>query len=188
MGDEFAIMADHHDRGALLVESVDQVHDRLHTAPVLSGGGLVDHQDLGLGDQRRGHRDQLSLSAGQRQRVGFAQIRQTGELQHGGGPRGDLCLWPPCHPQREADLIGNRATEDLMIGILEDVTDLTRQLPSRPAGDIASADQDPSGGWTKQSVQVFGDSRLSRPVGPGQSDELPGADREVDAVQHLRPR
>src|SRR3954470_1367571 len=73
------VLLDHEDRHARLVDLADLVEDRVHEERRQPGRGLVQQEQIGLGDERARHRQHLPLPARQRPRAlppALAQARK----------------------------------------------------------------------------------------------------------------
>ena len=104
------------------------------------GERLVHQEDLGLADDRAPHRHALALAAGELARLALEQRRQLellGDLAHALLALG---LRHPRHPQREADVGGDREVrvERVVLEHHRDVAALRRVV-----ADVALADVDP---------------------------------------------
>ncbi len=80
--------------------------------------------------------------------------------------------------QPKGNLLAHGGLVDLMVGVLKNVADFARQIGDGKGRGYALADEDlPMRGF-EQTVEVFDQRGLARPVRPDQRDELAGDDGE----------
>jgi hypothetical protein len=74
--DQFQIVADQHDAGALGGGLADQPHNQVQIAAIQAAGGLVQDEDIGLFDHAAGNHQPLLLSAGKGLGMSIGQVPQ----------------------------------------------------------------------------------------------------------------
>src|SRR5262249_2840156 len=79
----------------------------------------------------------------------------------------------------------DRRREELVVGILEDVSHVLRDLLERPPRHAAAAEDDLAGRRLEEPVQVLGERRLPGAVPPDERDELALAELELDVDERL---
>ena len=77
LGDERHVVRDQDDRPSGAVQFVEQRHERLGVEAVLAKGGLVEDQNVGIGDERAGDREATLLAVTQGIRARLGQRRQV---------------------------------------------------------------------------------------------------------------
>ena len=187
------IVRHHADRGALLVQVAQQVHDRLAVVRVQVAGGLVGEQDRRVPSQPAGHRHALLLTAGELRGVVLHAVRHADLLQrllHA------LLALRGAHAaigQRQLDVLVDRQVADQVEG-LEDEADLAvadaralgrLELLDRPAVERVAAL-----GRRVQQAQDREQRGLAAARGPGDRDVLASLDLQMHArrARASRPR
>ena len=146
------------------------------------GKRLVEQEDLGLAHDGAADGGALALAAGEL--LGLA-LEQRLDLQDAGGfgdAAGDLVGWRAGHAQTERQVLFHRHVRIKGVG-LEDHRHLA--FARRQAGDVAALDADRAGGDAFQSAHHAQERGFSAARRTDEDGELAGADREVDALDHL---
>src|SRR5690606_2800445 len=173
------------DRGALRLQLRDGRHDLLHHDRRETHGGLVEHQQLGLGHEGPAHGEHLLLTAGEGSGGLLAALPEDGEQVVGAL---DVLLdarLVAAQEGTEAEVVlDGHAREDVppLGGVGEPVRHdvVGRDLLQRPAVEpdltadrLQQAGQGPQGGG------------LPGAVGADESDHFAGLDLEGDALDGL---
>ena len=140
-------------------------------AQVEQSGRLVEHQQVGLGDQHRGQREQLLLPARTTGARGGRRARQTGPIQAPRDSRPGLRGLVLTAPARSPN-----ATSSATVGITICASGSVKQKPTRRR--IARASRAVSSPSTRtvptlgttSAVQQPGERRLPRPVRADHAD------------------
>ncbi|MPM56257.1 hypothetical protein SDC9_103059 [bioreactor metagenome] len=123
-GDDVHVVSDDDDGVALPVELAQELHDLSRLPVVLAGGRLVDDDHLGTQRQDRGDRDPLpdalGLEEGMLTEQFLADAGDAGGLAH---PVIDLIGRQLEVAWCVGDFVVDVVVEQLMIGVLEDVSD-----------------------------------------------------------------
>jgi hypothetical protein len=146
------------------------LHPRVH-----GGGGVVQHQDPGVGEQRAGQRDPLPLAAGQGEPLladhGVVPLGQVGdELVGLGRPgRGDDLLPRRVRPA-EGDVGGDAVGEQE--AVLQDQPDRRPQRVLGEVPDVVAADPDLAAAHVVEAGEQQRDRGLPRARGADHGQRL----------------
>ena len=176
--DQVELMTGEHDCGALRGPGAEHLDQRLHPEGVQAAEWLVEHQQFGPVDQRRGQLDALLVTVGERLDLVIGPLDQTELGEQLGGRRARLRLVEPvqaavvdelvddCHLRVEAPLFGH---------VAESVAHLGCQLFSPPA------DRAPVG--CDDAEDASHRRGLARPIGAEEAGDTPGLDGEAQPIQ-----
>ena len=172
-------MAAHEDRLALVAELDDQVLHLAGADRVQAGGGLVEHDQLGVVDQGLGQAD----AAGHALAV-FLQLPPLGPVQpdHLDQVGHPLAADRPRHVEQPAveieRLLG--VEEAVEVRFLGQVAD---PLVLGHFGGVAAEDQGLAAGGEQQAEDQLDGGGLARAVGPEQPEDFAPADFQVQGLQ-----
>src|SRR5437588_642256 len=175
-----------------LVEVVRRQQDRLSEvaqrgdrrpggAPGLrveAGGGLVEEDQLGVADERKGEVQPPQLSAGEPAAAHVRLWLQSGEREH---------LLDRARTSVEARPVTQRlAGRDVAVDAprLQHEPDPAPQL-DRPVGGIMAEHGHLAARSRAVALEALDRGRLARPVGAEQPEDLPAADADVDPAHRL---
>ncbi len=170
-------------------EAGDEGPDVVGGRGVQQRGGLVEDEELRLGDERRGDRDALGLAA--RQRVGRAVVQVRGA--DGGERRGRAGVHAAgvgtAVLEREPQLLVHARQAELVAGPLLDEADAggergRRHLARVGAGHAEAAQDDAREGVRDDADERAQEGRLPAPGRAEDQQARPGRDGDVDAVEH----
>ena len=165
----------------MLVQFPHDVEDLLHQDGSQAHGGLIQHEQAGLGHQGPAHGQHLLLAAGQGAGHLVLPLLQAGEalihvgdtlviLVGGAGERAHLQIFLHGHLQEDLPPLGDQGQahgHDLVGG----------DAPQALAHEL-----DGAGVGGQQSGHRLQDGGLTRAVGPDEGDYLPLVDLEGDAL------
>ena len=206
--EEVAVVGDGHDRARVLLQEPLQPVDRLGVEVV---GGLVEEQQVGVGEQQPAQRHPAPLAARQRGHVGV-----VGRAAQ--GVHGDLDVAVEVPRVGGVDLVlqlGLEGAHLLVVGVgvaphghdlvvpveegphrghaVEHVADhVLGRVELRLLGEEAGAEARREAGLTAEAVVEAGhdpqEGGLAGAVGPDHADLGAGVERQRDALQHGRGR
>ena len=159
---ELEVVCGHDDRAPLMAQLVDEVHELAGVVPVLPVGGLVQDDDVALLADHGGHRQPPGLAAREGQGMVVPVGDQVELLKELVDPR----LRGPSDGELGSDGGGH----ELVLGVLEDVSDQVPALADVPATDHCLAC-----GGAHETGQGGQDRGLARAVGADQPHELSAA-------------
>src|SRR5215218_260289 len=183
LGGEVHVVGYDHDRLSLVVQPDGEVHDLLGPLEVLSGGGLVEHQNVRAHRHHRRNRHPLLLALAEEEGVLVHQVR---DLQVLGGlfdAPADLLFGEAHVLGAEGELLLDLHLEDLGVRVLEDVADRQRHLGDRSPARVQARHGDGTLGGLQEPVEVLDERGLPRPVLAEDSHEIAPADLEVHLMQ-----
>ena len=154
---------------------------------VQCGGGLVEQQDAGPGDQRPRQADALRLATGEGAGPPTGQVRDAERVE---GTQGALAPLRAPHlapRERQLDVTGDRgATQER--GVLRDVADVAAHpdpFAGGRGGRVRAADAHAAAGRWLDGGEEPQHRRLPRAVGPEDREALAGVDGELVDRQDL---
>ena len=177
-------------RRAALHQDLQPLVDLLLDLDVDRAGGVVEHQDRRVDQQRAGDRDPLALAA--RQRVaaladdGVVALRQrVDELVGAGGAsrRPDLLERRVGAPV--GDVVADRGREQERL--VEHDADLGAQAVEREVAHVVAVDLDRAAGDVVEARQQPRDRRLAAGRAADHRDRLAGAQVQREVVEDQRP-
>ena len=179
------LVGDQHDGGAAGLEGGERVGEGALVAEVDAGGGLVEHQQVGLPGERASDEDTLLLPAAQ---LGHAEARPVGQPDDvdrvGDGPpvlAGEREEGPPPgDATRRDDLPDGRGYAAARGGALRHEADAP---PVAEVGVRRAEEGDAATRHRQQAGDRAHEGRLAGAVGAHQCEELTGPDGEVDPAQ-----
>src|SRR5206468_12821450 len=127
-------------------------------------GRLVHDEQPWAGGQCRGDSDALSVSTRHHERIellGAFEPDSLESLLHGAFDRGFV---ESEVPWREADLLPHRRSEDLLVGVLENESDLPTPQRHGNSRDVLASQQHPSAGRKQQYAGELSERRLAGTV------------------------
>src|ERR687889_809347 len=187
LGDDPHGVGDDDDRGARLVKVPDQVHHAALLGVIQARGRLVQDQDLRTHGQDRSHGDALTLALGEPEGVFVSAPLHS----HGAEGFLDPLLYlslvhiPDLRPERH--LVEDGVREDLVVGVLEDVSDRLAE-PAQPLlCGLFPAHQGRALGWLQQPIEVLDERGLAGSVLAQNGQELAPLDGKVHPLQCDHP-
>ncbi len=176
LGHQLHVVGDEDDGVALAVEVSHLFHQGAGTAPIQARRRLVQHQNLGTHgpDRRQGDLPPQAVSEDGGWSIGL--VFKPKESQSFSRTVRHLPLRETQIARAKSDLLPNRGSEDLMVGVLEEVTDFPRQLPHTLTGRVLTQDEDSATGGTQQAVEVLDQGGLAGTVLADDGQEVTGLD------------
>ena len=181
-------MGDHDHGSTGFVEPPDQVQYGDLAVIVQPGRRFIQDQDFGVRGQHRSHRQLLSFAACQVE--GIFEF-SAGESGFGQGRRDllpDFFFGKAVVADAEGDFVQHGVSENLVIRVLEHVSDTASQFGQGPVGGGFAQDLDLAFSRRVQSVEVLGERRLPAAVLPDQGNEFAGSDVQGNPVHGRRRR
>src|SRR5215212_6551948 len=179
LGDDPHGVGDDDDRGARLVKVPDQVHHAALLGVIQARGRLVQDQDLWTHGEHARHSDALTLALGESERV----FIPTPLHSHCGEGFSDPLLYlsllhiPYLRPERH--LVEDGVREDLVVRVLEDVSDGLAE-PAQPLlRGLLPIHQNRALGGLQQPVEMLDQRGLARSVLAENGQKLATPDGEI---------
>jgi hypothetical protein len=143
---------------------------------------LVEQEDLRIAHDGPAHRDPLALAAGKLARITVQELCQTEDLCSPVHARIDDRFGRSREPERKRHVLphGHVRIEGIVLKDHRDVAFLGRNVVYDPR-----ADGDLAAGHVLKARDHAEQRRLAAAGRADQDDELPVADFDIDAVQHL---
>src|SRR6266545_5953313 len=177
------VLLDHQDRHAGRVDLANLLEDRLHRKGRQAGRGLVEQEQIRLGDERTRHREHLPLAAGQRPRpLAPALPEAREEIEH--LRQAQLRVGPECRRAELEVLLDAERREHVLA--LSDVADALRDdaVRLRPR-DLLSVQQHGACTRREQADHRSDQRRLACAVRTDDRDDLARHHGQVDAVEDV---
>lgn len=173
--------------GAALHDVLEGLVDLVLDLGVHGGGGVVEDEQAGVGEDRPGERDALALAAGEGEAVfadrGVVALGEFGdETVRLGGAGGLHDLFRGRVGTAVGDVVADRVREQE--GVLGDQADRGAQGVQGEFADVVAADEDGSVGHVVEARQEQGDRGLARAGGADDREGLAGADLEAEPVEN----
>ncbi len=121
----------------------DQIEERVGGLGVELRGRLVEQQQLRLERERRCKRHTLQLATGELARRAVGEVRRADERERLIDARPDRRRLDADVLEAEGDLVRDIVHHDLVLGILEDGRDRTRELGGPRLARVEPGDDDP---------------------------------------------
>ena len=184
------MLGEEHRQAEVVDQARDGREDLLGRRRVEGGGGLVEHQDAGVGGQHRPDGDALLLAAREGAQVAGAQVGDAQQVER--------LLDPAAHGLRRGaellhavgelllDRVGDEPGERVLADVPDEVGPLARRLvdDARPSSRTSPVRGPPVKRGTRP-LTMPSSVDLPTPVRPGDEDQLALVEGEVDVVQHL---
>ena len=186
LGDEVEVLLHHDDGDALLaVEVAQQLDDRVDDGGLDALRRLVEEDQLGLGDEAAGDREELLLAA--RERPALAVQQGLEAREPGKDPADRLLLLAAVGRDPHADIVvDGEVREDA--APLRHVPEPEPRPFARPLpGEVEARVADDPAGRGDDAHDGLEEGGLAHAVVAEHADDLPLLDREVDPVQHRHP-
>ena len=182
------VVGDDEERAVLALREVaEELEDLRADGGVEVGGRLVGEEHRGPAGEGAGDRDALLLPAREVARQEAPAVDEVDRVER---LLGLLARRPALHPldvERVLDVL-ERGQGREEVELLEDEADRAfadRRQPARARRiDLLAVDHDPPGGRGEDAAEDRQEGRLAGARRPLEGDDLAGAQREVDAVQH----
>ena len=180
------VMGCHGHRRAGLVQPSQRRHHPRHTVGVQPGGRFVEHEQFGSHGHGSGHRDTFAFPVGQLVGGAFGQVIGAQQGEGPGDPFAHLVLVESHVHRAERDVLEDVCTEELVVGILQDVLDDATMLPQRLLVVLQTfaLTQHLTGHRFEGAGQAAQQGRLARAVGAKDCDAHPLMQPQVDVPQH----
>ena len=186
LGDEVEVLLHHHDGDPLLaVQVAQEVDDGVHDGGLDAFRRLVEEDELGLGDEAPGDREELLLAT--RECTALAVEERLEPWEPGEDPPHRLLLVSSVgrepHPDVVVDGEGRKDAAPL-----RNVAEPEPRALARPlAGEVEPRVADEPSGSGDDSHDGLEERGLAHSVVAEHPDDLPFLDREVHPVQHRNP-
>ena len=178
-------MGNHQDGHPLVVQALQEFHDLRVVAVVLTGGGLVQNQNLGLHHQNGGDGHPLLLAVAQSGHGPVAEGIQTADFQRLLHPGADLLFGNAAVAQTQRHLIEDHALGDHLVGVLHHIADAIRPFLDAQLHEIPAVQGQGSPLGRFKTADHLGKSGFSRAVGAHDAEHFPLADGHADALQGM---
>ena len=179
-------MGDHEDGHALGVEAVEHLQDGLACGGVEVAGGLVGHEDDGLGDERAGDGDALLLTTGELARAMAEAVAEANHAEHGGGAGDAVALGDALIEVGLAVVLFDGECGDEVEG-LEDEADLAAPVSGEffvgHLRDVAAVEEILAGGGAVEAAQDVHERALARAAGAHDGNVVTELDGGLDALE-----
>ena len=180
----------HHHRhaGPPLADAIDELPELAPRERIHAGGGLVEHEQLRVVDQRAAEAELLLHAARELPGRALAEARQTGGREQLVDLRLALGARVPEQAAEEVDVLEHRERRvEVLAEPLRHVGDPIRDLRAEGAlAEVAAQHLDGSGLDRARAGHEAEQRRLADAVGPDQPRHAAGRDLEVDAVERER--
>ena len=184
------VVARHDERGAELVELLEESHQAIGQVLVDVAGGLVGDEEARATDHRARDRNALLLSARERRGTRLQVIGEADPGQELGHVLGDLRLRDAGDAERQRHVVEGREMLD-QPEILEDDADPPperRHLSPRRGRDLAAEERDQAARGTLGEIDQLQQARFAGAAGAGEEVEGAGLEMERDIAEYFRPR
>src|SRR5690606_9888630 len=173
--------------GAPAAEVLEAVADEGLALGVEAGGGLVEDEDAGVGDDRTRDGDALPLSAGELDAAladdgVVAVVEALDELIAVRDAGGGADLLDAGAGARERDVLADGAVEEEVV--LEDDAELGAVVLEPHGGEVLAVDEDAARERAVEGHDEVDERALPRPAGPDERGGGAGGRVEGDAFQH----
>ena len=180
-------MRHHKDRGAELVDLLQQQHQLQTAHRVEVPGRLVGNDHARIVHERAGDRHALLLTAGELRRIAFFPVDKADQLEHLRHAAADLLIGRSDHTHGKRNVFIHRHFVDQAKILKNDAQSPAqlRQLAALDALHVKAVDRDLSGCGTQLAGDQLDDRRLAGARRSDQKHEFPFVDREADATERL---
>ena len=178
-------MLDPDDRDPASFQLQDDVNELVRLRVGQPAADFVQEQHGGVGRERAGKLQPLSIDETERLRA------PVGDRSHAGQRKrfdrrliGALTLKPPAMRGRGEDILEHRHAAEGPWNLVRTRQPPPASLRGRRQGDVLAEKAHPSAGWRMRADQQAEQGCLSRAVRPDDPHRFAGADRKVDSVEH----
>ena len=157
-------MSDDDDSLALIIDLLQQIHDPQSFTPVLTGGGLVDDDHIGIHSNDGAHGQALTLTLTQVLGPNLAVAVQTHVVDDLVDALTGRIVQTAQVLSTEQQLVFYAVLEDLLVGVLEAVANSTGQLCNGLGSNVDLSNLDGAGGGLQQADDTAAQGGLTGAV------------------------
>ena len=170
------------DGGALGAQLADEFADVLHALRVEAAGGLVEHDDVGLVDERQGDAQALPHAVGEAAGLGVGPVEQPHHVEHlGDALLADLAVHLAEHAQVAPG--GHVAVEH---GVVHEAAQMA-QRPLPVGGHFVVEHLRVAAGGVDEAEDHADGGGLAAAVGAEEAEHVAPADGDVQVVDGAQP-